>query len=392
MLPSPPMPSLYTKRGFWYLALIVNGKREQVATGYRDRAGAEAFARDYLDRAAESPGAVLTLRTYAERWLRDRETRGMRSVDNYRSNLRNHVYPTLGDRPLTEIGTRHVRELVHALPSRQGRFGNLAPRTVRHVYDALKSVLEAAHADELITTTPWVILRTDLPRQKDKREDWREGALYTREECEALITDERIPEDRRTLYCLLWLAGLRFGEASALRWSDYDREAGRLTVARSYSTARGEVGPTKTGTTRLVPVHPALGSVLAMWQASRRWGTSARSPAQGGGSFPSPASDLIVPAESGTHRRADRAWQLLKDDLRALGFPHRRLHDLRRTFVTMARSAGAQTDLVRWIVHGPTTRVIDLYTSTPWPALVSVVKLVKATLPRGTVVKLRRRG
>jgi integrase len=102
--------------------------------------------------------------------------------------------------------------------------------------------------------------------------------------------------------------------------------------------------------------------------------------------------DLIVPADDGTCRRADRAWQLLKDDLRALGFPHRRLHDLRRTFVTMARSAGAQTDLVRWIVHGPTTRVIDLYTSTPWPALVSVVKLVKATLPRGTVVKLRRKA
>jgi hypothetical protein len=38
---------------------------------------------------------------------------------------------------------------------------------------------------------------------------------------------------------LLFLAGIRFGEASALRWSHYDAKAeplGRLTIAKSYNT------------------------------------------------------------------------------------------------------------------------------------------------------------
>lgn len=368
---SPAMPSLYLKRGWWYLSISRGGKRVQVATKYRDKADAQEFARDYLARQDEDPGAVLTFRLYAERWLRDREARGMRSVENYRSNLRNHVYPALGDMAVSEIAARHVRALCHALPAQEGRFGSLAPRTVRHVYAALKAVLEAAHADELITTTPWVVLRSDLPASRDKLPDWRESALYTRAECEALISDERLPQDRRTLYALLWLAGLRFGEAAALRWQDYDRDEARLTVGRSYSTQRGAVGPTKTGAKRLVPVHPVLASVLA------------QAPSVG---------DLIIPAEGGGFRRADRAWQLLRDDLRALGLPLRRVHDLRRTFVTMARSAGAQTDIVRWIVHGPSTRVIDLYTSTPWPALVAVVGLVRASLPTGTVVEMRRKA
>lgn len=47
------------------------------------------------------------------------------------------------------------------------------------------------------------------------------------------------------------------------------------------------------------------------------------------------------------------------------------------------------------VVHlkrGPTTRVIDLYTSTPWPALVAVVKLVKAEFRSGKVINLRRKA
>src|SRR5262245_56422801 len=77
---------------------------------------------------------------------------------------------------------------------------------------------------------------------------WRATAVFTRTEAETVISDERVPEDRRAAYALLFLAGVRFGEAAALRWRDYDAAAeplGRLHVAQSYNTKTRRVKSTK---------------------------------------------------------------------------------------------------------------------------------------------------
>lgn len=50
-------------------------------------------------------------------------------------------------------------------------------------------------------------------------------AVYTRDEVEMLISDERITTDRRVLYALEGLAALRHGEAAGLRWRHYDPTA-----------------------------------------------------------------------------------------------------------------------------------------------------------------------
>ena len=71
-----------------------------------------------------------------------------------------------------------------------------------------------------------------LPKKVDKDPDLPREAIFTREEVERLISDPRIPEDRRVLYGLKALAGLRHGEAAELRWRQYDRtSATRSPVA-----------------------------------------------------------------------------------------------------------------------------------------------------------------
>jgi integrase len=65
-------------------------------------------------------------------------------------------------------------------------------------------------------------------------------------------------EDRRVLYALKRLAGLRLGEAAGLRWEQYDEKAeplGALNLAK-----------TKTGVPRRVPVHATLARMLAEWK------------------------------------------------------------------------------------------------------------------------------
>jgi integrase len=65
-------------------------------------------------------------------------------------------------------------------------------------------------------------------------------------------------------YYLQARAGLRPGEAVALRWGDVDLAAKTLTIRRNVR--HGKEGPTKGGKPRRVPVAPKLAEELAAWR------------------------------------------------------------------------------------------------------------------------------
>ena len=128
--------------------------------------------------------------------------------------------------------------------------------------------------------------RRRLPKKADKDPTWRADAIYTREEVEILISDERILPDRRVLYGLKALAALRHGEAASLRWSQYDAAAEPLGAIH--------LAKTKSGVPRSIPVHPALAKLLAAWKLGGRIATYGRRPN---------ADDLIVPTRNETARQ-----------------------------------------------------------------------------------------
>ena len=59
--------------------------------------------------------------------------------------------------------------------------------------------------------------------RKHKDPTWRMKAVFNEDEVETLISDDRIPQDRRALYALIFLGCLRSGEASARKWADWDQ-------------------------------------------------------------------------------------------------------------------------------------------------------------------------
>lgn len=202
------------------------------------------------------PGGATPVRTFAKKWLEERRALGVRSIADDESRMKRHILPELGDLSLEEVQSRHIRELVLKLRTKTLREDEkLAPRTVRNIYGLLSTMFRDAVADGLVATTPCVVRRGVLPKKADKDPSWRPTAIYTREEAERLISDRRIPEDRRVLYALKVLAGLRHGEAASLRWRQYDRTLeplGGLSLEH-----------TKTDVPRRVPVHPTLARVLA---------------------------------------------------------------------------------------------------------------------------------
>ncbi len=65
---------------------------------------------------------------------------------------------------------------------------------------------------------------------------------------------------------------------------------------------------------------------------------------------------------------------------------------MRRTFITLARTDGAIDGLLRWVTHGPTTDMMDVYSSPPWTALCAEVGKLKLSLREGVLVPMPNCG
>jgi Phage integrase family len=122
------------------------------------------------------------------------------------------------------------------------------------------------------------------------------------------------------LLCLLAYAGLRPGEALALRWSDV-RE---WTLLIEKATSDGEIKSTQTGQLRAVRLLKPLKDDLELWRLS--------SPHAG-------RDDLVVPGAAGAPFKDHdwRNWRRRAFDpvAKAVGLDNARPYDLRHSFVSL---------------------------------------------------------
>jgi integrase len=273
----------------------------------------------------------------------------------------------------------------------------LAPRSQRHVYDTMVTMFNRA-VPRLITTNPCSIEPDDLPKRQDADPEWRATAIFERDEVLTILTSDEIPIDRRTIYSVMFLAGMRIGEVSALHVRHYNpnlKPLGSLHVALSYNSRLRRLKSTKTERPRLVPVHPWLARILDRW-LNVEWERMMGRPPQ--------PDDILFPTRNWTHRNHHNAYNQMNGvrpkprarsqssgpqkmrprrigDLERVGLRPRRQHDTRRTFITLAQADGARKDLLRLITHGPEGDVMDMYTSMPWAPLCEEVAKLKLSPP-----------
>ncbi len=340
--------------------------QRQVESGLRSQSLA-------AERNQPEPPRSSKLRELTGCWLERREKRGLRDVENDRSRLDRHVLPVLGDMAVAEIRPKHVVALVEGLREQQ----TLAPRSIRKTYGVLHKLFADLVLDEVVERSPCVLTKDQLPKNIDKDREWRAGAIFERGEAEILVSSEAIADDRRMFNGLALLTGARLGEIAALRWGDYDDRAeplGRLSINRSFA------GPLKSEVPREVPVHPVLAAMLGEWRLRGFSQLMGRAPR---------ADDLIVPSRQGEMRSKNQVRGKFLDDLKRLGLRPRRVHDMRRTFITLARVDGARPDILEQVTHGVRGNIMNVYTTLPWPTLCDAVSGVNVRRLGADVVRVR---
>lgn len=90
----------------------------------------------------------ITFREYAEAWRRDQDHAQGTAV-SVEQNLRLHVYPVLGDRPIGAIHTRHIEDLIKRLkktPVATNKNEPLSAGTIRGIYARVSQVLCRSYA------------------------------------------------------------------------------------------------------------------------------------------------------------------------------------------------------------------------------------------------------
>jgi integrase len=180
------------------------------------------LAGNWLDVA----GSKVLFAAYADEWINQHPRLGPRTADVYRSLVRRHLAPTLGQIPLGQLDTATVREWRAGLLE-AGVSSTMAAKS----YRLLRAILNTAVTeDELIIVNPCRIRGAGEERASER-------PVLTLDQLYALV--DLMPDRWKAFLLLKTFASLRWGEITALTRNDLDLERRTVRIRRQFLTMPG---------------------------------------------------------------------------------------------------------------------------------------------------------
>jgi integrase len=331
-----------------------NAYHDRRARARREVGWCPAVEREHArTQEQQSATAAVTVRAYAESWLRTRVALACRERTHeiYSGVFRRDVIPVLGDVPLASLTRQQLLEFFAV------RGKGRAHNGLRHLLIPLRAMLNAAVEDSLIPGNPALRLGRHL-RGLSTREARRVPALSAEELSRLLARADAELQDYTDLIHVLAWSGVRIGEACGLQWADLDAAGGFLDVKRTVSWSRGcvSIRPPKSNRARRVDIPTALVERL------ERRRTLAEAEAAIAGREASP---WIVPDSCAPSRPLDsrffaiKRWPRL---LRGAGLRYIPPHALRHSYATQLLQAGTPVAYVKeQLGHASIAITVDIY-------------------------------
>jgi integrase len=335
------VPGVYKRGSRYVYSYRHRGKQKWGSAATKAAARREKHAAETdVARGEHRDGRTVTFSAYALEWLETYQGRTARGLDagtreGYRQCVTARAIPLLGNKRMTDIGPRDIRQLVQTLTD-----SGLAPGSVRKYVAPLKALFATAVEDELIKSNPAASVR--IATVRDDEDDEPANAM-TPDELARLLAE--IPDDRREFFEFLAKTGLRISEAIGLRVGDVSRsDEGRPCVRVRQQLYRGQRKRLKTRDGRRdVPLTPDL--------ARRLWHR------QGDDNAP------LFPAARGGHlnERALRRDVLDPAAARA-GVPWVTFHTFRHTCASLLFASGKNAKQVAgWLGHSDPAFTLRTY-------------------------------
>lgn len=221
----------------------------------------------------------------------------------YASSYRLYVDRELGPIRVTDLRRVDIQSMVDRLSMTHGA------STVRNALMPLRAYYRWGLARGLVPMNPTTGL--EVPAV-----DGRRDRIAAPSEVADLVAI--LPEGDRPLWATLFYAGLRMGEARALKIEDIDLNEGVIWVRCSWDSHAGSVEPKSAAGNRSVPIPKVLKAYLAPHLENRAWVKGLAF----GRSADAPFSPQTMT------QRADRIW-------RKAGLARITPHEARHTYASM---------------------------------------------------------
>ena len=264
-----------------------------------------------------APAKLPDLRAYSETFLATRVSRAGLPLSPstrllYRNTLANQILPALGGTPIDQITPVMVRTWHAQLAT--------GPRQRAAAYSLLRTILNTAVADNLLTANPCRV------RGAGQSQRARTIKPATIAELEVIATS--VPARYKLMVLLAAWCAMRFGELSELRRADIDVTSATVNVRRGV--VRGADGrtvkdPKSEAGKREINIPPHL---MPMVKDHLRQHVGASRDA------------LVFPAASGRHMAPSSLYAVYYPAREKAG-PDLAFHDLRHTGATLAAATGA---------------------------------------------------
>ncbi len=289
-------------------------KKQKKKEGFATQREAKAYERQFLEHVAGSP--EMTFGTLADLYLDDLNHNAKETTFlNQSGIIENHIRPFFGSLKVNEITAGTVRKWQNTFSG-----SGYAPGFLFRIHRLLSAVFNFAIKFYGLLRNP-AVLAGSLGKRKPKEEmRFLTLAEFTRLHA-ALLADEEFIF--ATAFSFLFLTGCRKGEMLALTVSDFDFEAGTVSISKTYTrigTKDVITTPKTAKSVRTITLPPSLIQIMKNYIH----GLGDISPKQR--IFDCVSADSLRTA---LHRYA-----------KSVGLPQIRIHDLRHSHASLLIEQG----------------------------------------------------
>jgi integrase len=367
------------KGGVWLARLIEPGRRHETTLGPADDAlnadgvrildhpQAQAKARAWIATLdAEEAAGPYTVDRCLDDYIGDYKRRGGKALDRLENAAAALIRPPLGGCEIGEVKAAMLRNWHAALaeaPARLRTRKNAVTRNVRatDVNDPDAVRRRRATANRVLTILKAALNLAYRDGHAQSDEAWRRVKPFREADAPKIrylshaetkrLVNACDPDFRPLVQCAL-LTGARYGEIAGFRVSDFDHDAGTITVRASKGGRRRHIVLNDDGTA-LFERHVAgkLGTAL-----------------------------IFTRPDGSAHRRSQQRRPLLAACERAAIDPPASFHILRHTYATHLLQAGAPLPVIAANLGHADARMTERHYAHLVPS--HIAQVIRAAMPR----------
>ena len=273
------------------------------------------------------------------------------TADRYKSCIRIHIIPALGDTRLLDLRASTIQKFLNQCKKVDG----LSEKSVKNIRLVLHKALEQAIEDDQLKKNPCD--RAKVPSYDDPPTEMRP------------LKDNEVPLFLKAIkgsvyegiFYVALFTGMRESELIGLSWDCIDFERGTIHLYRQLKRTREKGGEyvftsLKNKQARTFGVAPNVLDVLRKIKVKQaEWKLKA-------GTSWNNKDNLVFTDSLGSHIATHTVWRQFKKKAEEIGIPEMRFHDLRHGYATLALQNGVDVKTVsNNLGHATTAFTMDRY-------------------------------